>query len=167
MTLHEIRLLHAFNSWASARIFDALTTMSSEMYMRDMKSSHAGIHGTLTHMVGAEKLWLSRWIATTGAKMLQPSEVPGLPQLKAIWESVGYDTAKFLGTMTDKKLQETFTMTTAKGDTLTPVYWQAFQHVVDHSTYHRGQVVTLMRQLGVTPPSTGLIAFYRETNKLK
>lgn len=167
MTLHDIRLLHAFNSWASSRIFDSLTTMPSDQYMRDMKSSHASIHGTLTHMVGAEKIWLSRWAGTTGATMLQPSEVPGLPQLKAIWESVGYDTAKFLGTMTDKRLQESFTMTNAKGETLTVLYWQAFQHVVDHSTYHRGQVVTMMRQLGVIPPSTGLIAFYRETNKLK
>jgi uncharacterized damage-inducible protein DinB len=167
VTLHDIRLLHAFNSWASSRIFDSLTTLPSEMYLRDMKSSHGSIHGTLTHMVGAEKIWLSRWMGTPGAKMLQPSEVAGLLQLKGIWESVGYETAKFLGTMTDKKLQETLTFTNVKGETLTVAYWQSLQHVVDHSTYHRGQVITLMRQFGVTPPSTGLIGFYRETNKLK
>ncbi len=39
---------------------------------------------------------------------------------------------------------------------------QRFRHAVDHSSYHRGQIVTLLRQLGVKPPSTGLIVFYRE-----
>jgi uncharacterized damage-inducible protein DinB len=40
---------------------------------------------------------------------------------------------------------------------------QTFQHLVNHGTYHRGQVVTMLRQLGAgTPPSTDLIAFYRE-----
>jgi uncharacterized damage-inducible protein DinB len=41
--------------------------------------------------------------------------------------------------------------------------WQMLQHVVNHATYHRGQVTTLLRQLGATPPkSQDLIAFYRE-----
>lgn len=42
-----------------------------------------------------------------------------------------------------------------------PLY-QQIQHVFFHSMYHRGQVVTLLRQLGQTPPRTDLIAFYRE-----
>jgi len=93
-------------------------------------------------------------------------EAPTLESLRTAWEKVGYETARFLGTLTDKKLQETFTVTTAKGDSFTHIFWQALQHVVDHSTYHRGQVVTMLRQLGRVPPSTGLIAFYRETAKL-
>ena len=40
--------------------------------------------------------------------------------------------------------------------------WQALQHLANHGTYHRGQVATLLRQLGVKPVSTDLIAFYRE-----
>jgi uncharacterized damage-inducible protein DinB len=40
-------------------------------------------------------------------------------------------------------------------------YRQMFRHVVNHSSYHRGQVVTMMRQAGVKPPSTDLILFYR------
>jgi len=37
-----------------------------------------------------------------------------------------------------------------------------FRHAIDHSSYHRGQLVTLLRQVGATPPATGLIVFYRE-----
>jgi uncharacterized damage-inducible protein DinB len=166
MTLQEIKLLHAFNSWADNRILDAVMAMPADKAMQDMKSSHGSIHRTLVHLVGAEKIWLSRLSGKPDATFLSITEAPTVEALKSIWVAVGFETAKFLGTMTDRKLQETFTMKTLKGDTYTLVYWQAFQHMVDHCSYHRGQVVTMMRQSGVTPPTTGLINFYRETAKL-
>lgn len=165
MTLQEIKLLQAYNSWANNRIFDALAGMNEEDYRKTMNSSHGGIHGTIVHMVGAEKIWLERWKGTPGP-FLKSDEIPSLAGVKAIWEKVGFDTAQWLGSMSDRKLQETFTMKTLKGDTLTHVYWQAFQHVVNHSSYHRGQIITMMRQASVVPPATDLIFFYRETNKL-
>lgn len=163
MTLSEIKLLHAYNAWASNRIFDALAQIPEENYLRDLKSSHGGIHGTLTHLVAAQKMWHSRWVGTPDAKLMSAAEVPGLTELKVIWQKVGHDTAGFLGTMTDRKLQETFTVAYPSGETYTYIYWQSFQHVVDHSSYHRGQIVTMMRQLGIKPPVTMMIAFYRET----
>jgi uncharacterized damage-inducible protein DinB len=164
MTLFEIRTLHAYNSWASNRIFEALEAIPSEQYSQDMKGSHGGIRTTLVHMVGAEKVWLERF---QGAAQPFLSENPpaSLAELRSIWEKVGFDTAKWLGTQSDKSLQGTFTMKTLKGDTFTHVFWQAYQHVVNHSTYHRGQIITMMRQLGVKPPSTDLIQFYRETKR--
>jgi uncharacterized damage-inducible protein DinB len=164
MTLNEVTFLHAYNAWADNRVFDALAPLASEEYLRDLHSSHGGIHGTLTHLVGAEKVWLERWTGIV-QPFLRAGEIPGLPALKEIWEKVGYDTAKFLGTMTDRKLQETFTMKTSRGDVHTHVYWQAFQHLVNHSSYHRGQIVAMMRQLGRQGVSTDLIQFYRETGK--
>jgi uncharacterized damage-inducible protein DinB len=166
MTLQDIKLLHAYNSWADNCMFDVLVTLPADQYTQDMKSSHGGIHGTMTHIVGAEKIWLSRWIGKPDT-MLKASEVGSVAELHSIWEKVGYDMAGFLGTMTDKKLQETFTLTTSKGATFTHVYWQAIQHMVNHSSYHRGQITTMLRQLHADPPSTDLIKFYRETGKLK
>lgn len=166
MTLHQVKLLHAFSSWASHRVFDAVAQLPENEYFHDAKSSHKSIHGTLVHMVAAEKMWLSRWVGTPDTSFVSEGDVPGLSSLRTLWENVGYDTAKFLGSMTDRKLQDTLTIKTPRGETFTLIYWQAIQHVVDHSTYHRGQVVTMLRQLGYVPPSTGLLLFYRETAKL-
>jgi uncharacterized damage-inducible protein DinB len=166
MTLQEVKLLHAFNAWADNRILDAAIAMPSETVMQDLKSSHGGIHGTLVHLVGSEKMWLSRWIGKPDAAFLSSADVPTVEAVKNAWVAVGFETAKFLGTMTDRKLQDTFTMKTSKGDTYTHIYWQAFQHMVDHCSYHRGQIVSMMRQQGTAPPTTGLINFYRETAKL-
>ncbi|HTR99702.1 MAG TPA: DinB family protein [Bacteroidota bacterium] len=165
MTLQEIRRLLAFSSWASNRIFEAVAGLPPEEFTRDMKASHVSIHGTLTHMVGAEKMWLSRMVGNPDRAFLKPPDVPTLADLRNTWEETGFNTAKFVGTMTDRKLQETFPMTTSTGQQLTQAYGDALQHVVDHSTYHRAQVVTLLRQMGHTPPSTSMIAFFRETAK--
>jgi uncharacterized damage-inducible protein DinB len=167
MTLSEIRLLHAYSSWANTRLFDVLATLTAEQYSRDMKGSHGGIHTTLVHMVGAEKIWLERWRGVAPEPFLDAGKIGSCEDVRKIWEKVGYETAQWLGTMTDKKLHETFVMKTLKGGTFTHVYWQAFQHLINHSTYHRGQIVTMLRQTGVPPPSTDLILFYRETNKLR
>lgn len=164
MTLLELKTLHAYNSWANNRIFEALAQLPETQYKQDMKSSYGSIHDTLIHIVGAEKLWLERFQGSPQAPLTQSP--PGtLQELKTVWERVGFDTAKWLGTMTDKKLQETFTMKTLKGDQYTHVFWHAFQHLVNHSSYHRGQIITMLRQHGVKPPSTDLILFYRETAK--
>jgi uncharacterized damage-inducible protein DinB len=167
MTLQEVKLLHAFNSWASQRVFDTVATLTPDQFTRDMASSHQSIQGTLFHIVAAEKIWLSRWRNQPDPPKLQRSDLPTAAALHAEWEKVGLETAKWLGTMTDKSLQDSFTMTTSSGTTYRHTYVQAVQHVVDHGSYHRGQIIALLRQLGVTPPVTGMIAFYREMAKVK
>ncbi len=161
MTLQEIKALMAFNTWANRRFFEAVGQLSHEQYTRDMHSSHGGIHGTLVHIVGTEGLWLARWQKHPDPSAGLPSQGHSLADLRALWEQTRADMGQFLDGLNDQKLQEILTATTRAGTFSNP-YWQMIQHVVDHSSYHRGQIVTMLRQLGVTPPSTGLIRFYRE-----
>jgi uncharacterized damage-inducible protein DinB len=163
MTLQEARTLHAFSSWATQRIFDALRKLPPELLNRDLQASHRSVLGTLGHLVGSEAGWLSALTGTPDPPEL--IEDIDLPSLKTVWEATGYATAAWLGTMSDRKLAGTFSAPSPEGKMYTHTYAQAFQHVVDHSTFHRGQIVALLRQLGQTPPSTGLIRFFRETGK--
>lgn len=167
MTLQEARTLHAFTSWATQRIFEALEPLPADQLQKDLKSSHRSIFGTLMHLVGAERTWLTRLTGAEPAPALSPSDVPDLASLKGIWEKTGFGIAKWLGAMSDSRLAATFSMTIGDGSTHTHTYAQALQHLVDHGTYHRGQIITLLRQLGITPPATSLIRFYRETGKAR
>ncbi len=164
MTLQEAKTLHAYNAWASNRIFNAVEKLSPEQYKQDLKSSHGGIHGTLVHMVGAEKVWVERFIGST-LQFLKADEIADAAALYTIWEKAGYETAKWLSTMNDKRLNDSFEMKTLKGEVFRHVFWQAFQHVINHSSYHRGQIITMLRQLGAEAVSTDLIVFYRETQR--
>ena len=105
MTLQEIKLLHAYNSWADNRIIDAVLAMPADKVMQDLKSSHGGIHRTLVHIVAAEKMWLSRWVGKPDASFLSAADAPTVEAVKNVWVAVGFETARFLGTMSDKKLQ--------------------------------------------------------------
>ena len=160
MRADEIRELFVYNAWANRRVFDALAALPEEQYHRDVKCSFASIHGTVAHIVGAEQLWLGRWRGQPAA-MLKGSDVGSLAELRQIWERVETERGEFLRALTDDRLASRITVKAASGEFVHALQ-QTLQHAVDHSSYHRGQIVTLLRQLGVKPPSTGLIAFYRE-----
>jgi uncharacterized damage-inducible protein DinB len=68
----------------------------------------------------------------------------------------------FLESLGEAGIHKVFEYTLINGQPGATVFWQMLQHVVNHASYHRGQVTTLLRQLGATPPkSMDLIAFYR------
>ena len=166
MTAQEMRQLFAYNAWATNKFFDTLGPMAHDQLIKEMHTSHSSIFNTLTHLVGAEKIWYSRWTGGAVEPFLKAESVPSLAALKELWTKVGFDIAKFIASVTDKKLLELFEMKTSKGEVFAQIYWQAMLHVIDHSTYHRGQIVAMLRQMDVVPPSTGMIGFFRETAKL-
>jgi uncharacterized damage-inducible protein DinB len=161
MTIQEIQKLFAYNSWATNRIFDALAALPEGQYLLDLKASHGGIHGTLTHLVAAEKIWLSRWVGKPESALLSTGEVPSLSVLKAAWEDVAARTARFLSRLDDNRLQQPFEYSSLSSGSQTSTYQQTLLHLVNHSTYHRGQITALMRQVGGQPVKTDLIDFYR------
>ena len=166
MNVAEVRELYDYNAWAHARIFEALGRLPAEQYVRDLRSSHGGIHGTLCHIVWAEELWLNRWLGKPNPAVAQGKDLASLAAARARWEEVERARAAFLRALTDAGLAGTITIKPTTGGAYVHTYLQTLQHVVDHSSYHRGQIITMLRQLGVQPPSTGLILFYRERSHL-
>ena len=161
MTTDEVLELLAYNAWANRKIFDAAEGLSEEQYSRDLKSSHGGIHGTLAHIVWAEQLWLHRWLARTNPAVPQGRDLRDLAAVRARWEAVEVERGAFLGGLTAAQLEETRVVKPTTGGEYVHTLAQMLRHAIDHSTYHRGQVVTLLRQVGAVPPNTGLIVFYR------
>ncbi len=160
MTSEEIKLLFAYNAWANNRVFEALAQLSEEQFRRDLKTSHGSILGTLIHVVGAEKVWLSRWLARPES-MLQADDVSSLADLKSIWEKVAGGTATFVARLTEERMKADFEYANTKGERYSHPLVQSLQHVVNHSSYHRGQIASLVRQVGGQPVNTDLITFYR------
>jgi len=70
--------------------------------------------------------------------------------------------SEFVSELTDERLSSVLIYKTMEGKQFSNILWQMMQHLINHSTYHRGQVVTMLRQLGVKPIGTDLITFYRE-----
>jgi uncharacterized damage-inducible protein DinB len=161
--MNEFLELFAYNAWANRMIFDVVAKLPDDTYQHDLKSSHGGIHGTLAHIVWAEHLWLNRWLEKPNPAVAQGKDLHSVAEVRARWEEVEAERGTFLAQLGDDRLDETRTVTPSTGGEYRHSFQQMFRHTVDHSSYHRGQVVTLLRQVGVTPPVTGLIFFYRRT----
>ena len=161
MTLMEWRDLFAYNAWANGLIFDAVARLPDADYLRDLKSSHGGIHGTLQHIVWAEQLWLHRWLRKPNPSVAQGRDLKTLAEVRTRWAAVEAGRRAFLDGLGEPGLRETRTIQPSTGGEYVHTMPQMFRHAVDHSSYHRGQVVALMRQVGAVPPVTGLIVYYR------
>jgi len=165
MTIQDIKQLYAYNTWANNRVFDAVSQLTNEQYFQDLKSSYGGIHGTLAHILGAHKIWLERWLGKTDLKLLSGNDIASLDELKLLWNELNETTMKLIDSFSDEKLSETYTITTTKGDVYVHTYQQMLTHLVNHSSYHRGQITTMLRQLGAKPIGTDMIVYFREKNR--
>ena len=159
--MNEFFELFAYNAWANRIIFDAVAPLPEAQYLRDLKSSFGGIHGTLAHIVWAEQLWLHRWLGKPNPAVAQGADLRTLTDVRSRWEQVERERTAFVADLNDARLSETRVVKPSTGGEYVHSFRQMFRHFINHSSYHRGQIVTFLRQLGATPPSTDLILYYR------
>jgi uncharacterized damage-inducible protein DinB len=159
----EIQELYTYNRWATSRILEATSALTDEQYRRDLGNSFPSVSDTLLHIVTSEWIWLSRWEGTSPRGM--PAEWNNISheQLRAVWTSVQERQSAFLDSLTEPQLDAPISYTSTAGQPFTSLLWQMLRHVVNHSTYHRGQLTTMLRQLGAGTISTDLILFFRVT----
>ncbi|MGH7529514.1 MAG: DinB family protein [Gemmatimonadales bacterium] len=162
--MNEFLELFRYNAWATRILFDAVapSRVPEEDYFRDLQSSFGGIHGTLQHIVWAEQLWLNRWLMWPNPAVYQGKDLTTLDAVRGRWEEVEAERNAFLGGMTDARLDDTRVVKPTAGGEFAHTFRQMFRHLINHSSYHRGQVVTFLRQLGHPAPNTDLIRFYRQ-----
>jgi uncharacterized damage-inducible protein DinB len=161
MTLEDILTLFQYDEWATKRTVESLSPLSEEQYKRDLKSSHGGIHGTLVHIYSADCLWLERWKGNSNFAHFRPDEIPSLIALNDRWEEYRGSLHAYLVNVTDAKFSAQFSYTDKSGSKRSEPLYQQMLQIINHASYHRGQIVTMLRQLGGKPLATDLILFYR------
>lgn len=145
---------------ASMLLVDAALKLPEEEVNRDLKSSHGGIRGTLDHLYLADQVWLFRHTDTPHSiTSTIPSEPRSVAQLKERWPSLFEKFKQTIADLGDEGIQQDFTYRNFAGKVITCPRWKTLLHIVNHGSIHRGQVMTMFRQLGHQPPSTDLIAY--------
>ncbi|MGH7753093.1 MAG: DinB family protein [Gemmatimonadales bacterium] len=163
--LETFRDLFAFNAWANRLLFDACAALPPADYLKDLKSSHGGVHGTLRHLVWAEDLWLGRWMEEPAPPEPQGRDLADLAAVRQRWEEVEAKRRAWLDRFPETRVERTLAIRPTTGGVFQHTFADMFRHLINHSTYHRGQVVTIIRQVGATPPRTDLIQYYREQGR--
>jgi len=166
MNYPEAEDLLAYHYWARDRMLDAIEALTEEEYTRDLGSSHKSIRNTVVHIYAAELVWYSRWKGHSPAALLAPDKFQDVPVLRSAWRDLELDVHGFLRDLGPDGAARVFEYKTLSGQPSSSLLWQMVQDVVNHASYHRGQVTAMLRQIGAAPPqSNDLIAFYRLREK--
>ena len=163
MKSEEIRSLYDYNRWANRRILGAAATVTPGQFLENRGSSFGSLRDTLVHILGAELVWLRRWEGESPTSYAAPAEFPTLGALTLRWDELERGQSGFFDRLTDGALDHVVAYTNVAGERWRYPLRQMLQHVANHSTYHRGQAVTLLRQLGRTLPATDLLLYLDET----
>jgi uncharacterized damage-inducible protein DinB len=163
MTHHDLMLLVDYNYWARDRMLDAVRILDAERYTRDLGNSFPSVHDTLVHLYSAEWVWLSRWQGESPTTPIPSSRYPDLESLLTDWRPLEARLRQHVHDLDDERIAHAIDYRLMNGQPGRTPFWQMLQHLVNHGTYHRGQVTTMLRQLGAAPPKAlDLIYYYRE-----
>ena len=169
MTIDDIRPLYQYYRWANNRVFQAASRLSVEEFTRDLGGSFRSVRDTLVHIIGGEWIWLRYWkepptssalltgLRTRRDLLFNPDSFPSVATVQLKWSEVENEQTEFVSSLTDELLERMLPFRATQVRLA-----QLMQHVANHSTYHRGQVALMMRQLGAEPVATDFHVFLVE-----
>jgi uncharacterized damage-inducible protein DinB len=167
MNAADIRFLFAYHEWATDRQLTAIRRLTEEQLHRHLGGSFPTIYQTLLHLVGADDLWITRLTGKEApVNMLREDDFPTLEDVERQLGATRQKWKNYLQQLDDGKLQQPFTYRNLRGQEVTLTLWHILHHVANHSTYHHGQITSMLRQVGVTPPGVDALLFYIEHHRL-
>jgi uncharacterized damage-inducible protein DinB len=162
MTFDDLQTLLDYHYWARDRLLEALEPLTAEQFTRDMGSSFKSVRDTVAHIYAAEWAWYERWQGRSPKALLPPDQFRDLGAVRAAWQAHEQKMRAYLRSAGEQGITQVIDYTLLSGQPGSTPFWQMLQHVVNHASYHRGQVTTMLRQLGAEPGKPmDLIAFYR------
>jgi uncharacterized damage-inducible protein DinB len=172
MNKDDIQLLYEYDRWANGRVWQAVSTLSAEQFTRDLGGSFGSVRDTLVHILGGEWGWLTIWkelslnsafvtdLWTRIDALFHPSAFPDLAAVQSRWAEIEKEQIEFMNGVTNESLR---TMLPVRETQVSLAH--LMQHLANHSTYHRGQVALMMRQLGAKPLATDFAMFLMQARR--
>ncbi len=155
--LPTLRTLFAFSRWANVKSVESVTALDPEELERSIGGSFGSLRATLVHMYGADWVWLERLHGRSPRALPDGDDLATLDALRNKWIGVEDARDAYLATLTPGRLADSLSYTAFDGTSFTRRLDEVLFHMVNHGTYHRGQIATLVRQLGKKAISTDFL----------
>jgi len=160
--LKQLLVAHAgYSAWGTRQVLDVCASLTAEQLDRGLGASHASILRTFRHVHDGERVWLQR-LVEGGSKSLPsgPAREHSFEFLVQSWPELWRGYREWLASASDADLVEELSTVLPDGGDFSVPRWQIVLHAINHSTFHRGQIVSMLRALGVQPPNTDLTRYY-------
>lgn len=162
MDAADFRILYEYNAWANRRTLEACSALTPEQFVQDLKSSFVSVRDTLAHIYGAEFIWFERWNSRVPSTLPAPADFPTFESIRGKLIEMDRSLIDFVSRLTPETLSRDLHYKMTNGTPQSGPLAPMLQHVANHGTYHRGQVATMLRQLGLKALSSDLIYYHRE-----
>ncbi len=149
--LTAMRRKITYNAWANGRLLEDLSRA------RDVPEDALRLAG---HVAGAERLWLGRLLASSNPPDVWPQLT--VEQLDAQLHELDHAWRGFAQSLSPERLSDDLPFANQRGETLTMNACDILSHVLNHSTYHRGQIARILKQAGHGTTNTDLLRFAHE-----
>ena len=162
MNVSDLQTMIDYHYWARDRLLEALEPLTGEQYTRDLGSSFKSIRDTAAHAYAAEWAWHERWQGRSVSALIPGERFASPAELRAAWQESERAIRAFVDGLTDADVHRVIEYKLLNGTPGASPIGQMVQHVVNHASYHRGQITTMLRQIGAAPPkSMDMIAYFR------
>jgi uncharacterized damage-inducible protein DinB len=152
VNLRDVRTVVDYHYWARDRLLEACVPLASDQFTRDLSSSFPSVRDTLVHLYTADWGWHLLWLGQTPTDPPAPESFPDLASVRSAWQDQDIRVRSFVANLGEENIGG---------------FWPRLLHLINHASYHRGQVTTMLRQLGAAAPkSQDMIVFYKERGLL-
>jgi uncharacterized damage-inducible protein DinB len=152
--LPALRELFEYNRWATAKILECVAPLTSEELQRPTGGSFGSLGGTLVHACGADWVWLERLHGRSPRSLPQEEDLSSFEAIRTRWAAVEKQRDEYLAKLSPERLQEWLSYVNFAGESCKYRLSEVLFHIANHLTYHRGQVVSQLRQLGKPAAAT-------------
>jgi len=166
VNLADLKNLLDYHYWARDRLLDAIEPLTPEQFTRDLGSSFRSIRDTVAHTHAAEWAWYSRWVGDSPTALLPNDRFADVAAVRKAWIDLEAQVRGFIDRGGEAGVTEVIDYKLLNGSEGSSPIWQMLQHLVNHASYHRGQVTTMLRQIGAQPGKPmDMIAYFRASQK--
>lgn len=160
MITDDIHSLYAFNRWADGRVLEACRSLAPEQYAAEPVPGWSSVASTILHITMVTDGWLRGLSGEVVEKFLTEADVATVDDAQRCLDRA-YETLERLPIRSPDWLSTPMTLRGA-GRTIVLPPWAILRHVVNHSSYHRGQVASKLKRYGVEQPATDLVFWAME-----
>ncbi|WP_188211240.1 MULTISPECIES: DinB family protein [Psychrobacter] len=180
MVIANFKVMAEYNALMNQKICASILTIPNESLWQDQKAFFSSILGTLNHLMVGDLIWLNRFNKhpnyPTGVKALESLQEFPLPSslTQILFEDKqSFITArqaldqviiKFINELNEDDCLSILSYQSTKGEVFNKPFFMLLQHLFNHQTHHRGQVTTLLSQIGIDIGETDLLVLIPSVN---
>ncbi|HEV3121245.1 MAG TPA: DinB family protein [Isosphaeraceae bacterium] len=165
LSVEQATELFDYLRWADRMMLAAASGLSAEEYYKARGVSLGSIHNLMVHLMAAERLWLERWRGSSPRRVENQDDHPTREALEARWPQVHAELLEFVGRQNAESLAKPVAFKSTTGEASTIPLGQLMIHVVDHGSYHRGQLNSMIKQAGGQPAPAFYVTYQRQRHK--